>query len=152
MGRVGMADDWRNEIETEYAMWKSITWHDYYTGPDTYSGWVQNPTDGAGGCAWVSETTPAWFEAEIGGGKQGGKTAEDPDFDFNAIDYLPEHYDGATAANPGWPSWWNDNIYNYGADLTLRFFPALDLFEDYGTIAGNYEATITVVITSVSTH
>jgi len=147
-------EDWRWEIETEYAIWKEITWHDHhsqqpggaYPDGEHYEGYVQALDYSQGGCYWYDVNDPAWWEAELGGGKQGGNTNEDEALDFNAIDRLPEHYDGYTAAVPGW----DDDIYNYGADLTLRFYPYLDIYEGYGTMAGSYEATITVVVTSAN--
>jgi len=145
-------EDWRWEIETEYAIWKEITWHDHHSqqpSGEHYEGYVQALDYSQGACYWYGVNDPAWWEAELGGGKQGGNTNETSNLDFNAIGFLPEHYDGYTTEHDT-PPGWNDDIYNYGADLTLRFYPYLDYYENYGTLAGAYEATITVVVTSVS--
>ena len=158
---VGLSH-WRNTIETEYAIWKKITWHDYYTQqplgpgspatefPATYFGWVQgDDCVTPGPFAWYAyPATPVWFNAETNtSGKQGGH-GEQYDFSFDG-GYLPEHYDGASWGDI---PWYQDTYYNYGADLTLRFFPYLDMYSDYGTIAGSYTGTITVVITNVATQ
>lgn len=142
----GKADNGVNEIETEYAIWKNIEWHDWYTqqggSPDTATGWVYSAKD-----EWINHADPYWFEAETGGGIQGGNSGTPENATTNLpfpTGYLAEHDDDYT-----WSLTWNPNWYNHGADLTLRFYPFLDVFEAYGTRAGTYVGTITMVVTSV---
>jgi len=153
---VGKADNGVNEIETEYAVWKSIDWYDWHSqqaAPHHAEGYV----DDAGQWAFSGNTTPTWFEAEVeGGGVQGGNVYPETGLnqsqqDFSGPFYLPEHsasyvwwYDAS------WGGVWNPNWYNHGADLTLKIYPYLDVFEHYGTRAGSYSGSFTIVVTSVN--
>jgi len=153
---VDMDDNGVNEIETEYAIWKKVEWHDAYTqqiAVQGAEGWV----DDVGLWAFSGNTTPTWFEAENGGAYiQGGNrypevanTSQDA---FPGLFYLPEHssdYIWWYASSWG-PTAWNPSWYNHGAALTLKIYPLLDVFDDYGTRAGSYGGTFTVVITNVN--
>lgn len=150
----GAAANGVNEIETEYAIWKHVEWHDWYTqqggAVDDADGWVHDDL-----YKWYDNpSTPYWYEAHLAAdgsyGIQGGNSGT-PEHTSGALAFptglLPEHW-------TGWTWWagltWDDTWYNHGSDLTLRFFPYLDVFEDYGTRAGNYAGTITVIVTSVN--
>lgn len=148
----GKNDNGVNEIETEYAIWKKIQWHDWYTqqggtpAESPAEGWVYTAED-----AWIGHSDPYWFEAENQGGIQGGHSGTPEGATDNNLPFpngnLAEHDDSYTwSVEPSWDSDW----YNHGADLTLRFYPFLDVFEGYGTRAGTYSGTITVIVTSVN--
>lgn len=139
--------EWRDQLETEYAIWKQMTWHDAI-GPDgPYDGWVDDDD-----FSWFDNlATVTWFEADNGEAtyRTGGKTAEINDFLFmDDLGYLPE-IDKDYFGWPLDPGWWQPEWYNYGGDLTLRFFPYVTVYGDYGSRAGSYSGTITVVITNV---
>lgn len=152
---IGMADNGVNEIETEYAVWKEIDWHDHYSQQPTpchVQGWL----DDIGQWHFSGNTDVTWFEAENGGSIiQGGNrfpevanTSQDA---FPGLFFLPEHgSDYSWWYDPSWTGTWNPNWYNHGAALLLKIYPFLDVFEGYGTRAGSYSGTFTVVVTSVN--
>jgi len=130
-------------LETEYALWKQMTWYDSDpTGDGPYDGWVDDVD-----FSWYDgNTTPTWFEASVDTYKW-GKTQETNDFLFkDDTGYLPEHYEGFVSSTyTSWP----DINYNYGGDLTLRIYPCLSPYENYATPAGSYSGTVTVTVTNV---
>ena len=75
---IGGSTEWRDQMETEYAIWKELTWHDAIGADGPYKGWVDDDD-----FSWYDNlATVTWFEADDGTGvyRTGGKTAETNDF------------------------------------------------------------------------
>jgi len=145
----------RYEIETEYAIWKSSDWNDNwcqqngYTGTEekTYTGYLPHVVD-VGFYDRPTAQADCWFEAEklndqdaghvyAAGGNVNDETATGLQL-FNNIGFVPTKYFTTSG--------WHNIRYNYGSNSEIKIFPYLSPFEDYGTPAGSYSGTVTILI------
>jgi len=140
------------QIETEYAIWKSSNWNDNWgqqPGPGeepTYTGWLSHLPGGANAFYENDVVYPpddCWFDAQAAhfhanGGKVDDATAVFRQW-FNNIDFVPSKYFDSDTE-------WHWKRYNYGSNSIVRIYPYLDLFEDYGTAAGAYSGTVTIIV------
>lgn len=143
------------QIETEYAIWKSSNWNDNWsqqpgTGAEpTYTGWLSHLFGSANGFYVNTETYPTddcWFDAQAAHvHAQGGKVDDSAPVAsrkwFANINYVPSKYFDSDTE-------WHWKRYNYGSNSIMRIYPYLDLFEDYGTAAGTYSGTVTIIVSS----
>jgi len=138
----------RYEIETEYAIWKSSKWNDNLCqqpgGSDTnpYTGYLSDLVGTAN--AFYHNSDPIWFEAQAyntfaAGGKVDDNTATTLQM-FNNINYVPSKYliDDTDRYH---------FRYNHGSNSEMKIYPCLTIYQDYGTPAGSYSGTVTIIVT-----
>jgi len=139
------------QIETEYAIWKSSNWNDNWSqqpgGSDTtYTGWLSHDF-GSGHAFYANDVLyppdDCWFDAQVAHDHAQGGKVDDANAVFrqwfNNIDFVPSKYFDSDTE-------WHWKRYNYGSNSIVRIYPYLDLFEDYGTAAGAYSGTVTIIV------